>query len=264
MFFVSYLASHDPVFRANALIKRGVFRAQLNLLDTNLVFSDFDEAEKIFPNNPDVHMERGEVFCILNQFHIGLQEFKKALKLTSHNVDAKLRHYFAEYMLAKATNCLHFLPLLHKIKIATMEIPDCEKKFMLNIMILEDHQQYEEANAVYEKAIIMFPKTASLYFNYARFLLKWRGDEYAYLKLINKAIEIDDKCVLAYISLANFKIQRGCIGEVRELFKKAIFSCRLPTEMYPIYVRLHTATAEYAACKKLGINRSAVFDNTIL
>jgi import receptor subunit TOM70 len=50
---------------------------------------------------------------------------------------------------------------------------------------------------------------AGLYVHRGLLLLQWKGDINESLKLLEKAIEVDDKCEFAYETLGTVEVQRG-------------------------------------------------------
>lgn len=53
--------------------------------------------------------------------------------------------------------------------------------------------------------------SAGLYVHRGLLTLQWKGDIEAALKLLEKAIEVDDKCEFAYETLGTVEVQRGKI-----------------------------------------------------
>lgn len=50
---------------------------------------------------------------------------------------------------------------------------------------------------------------AGLFVHRGLLLLQWKGDINEALKLLEKAIEVDDKCEFAYETLGTVEVQRG-------------------------------------------------------
>jgi tetratricopeptide (TPR) repeat protein len=50
---------------------------------------------------------------------------------------------------------------------------------------------------------------AGLYVHRGLLLLQWKGDINEALKLLEKAVEVDDKCEFAYETLGTVEVQRG-------------------------------------------------------
>lgn len=51
--------------------------------------------------------------------------------------------------------------------------------------------------------------SAGLFVHRGLLLLQWKGDINEALKLLEKAIEVDDKCEFAYETLGTVEVQRG-------------------------------------------------------
>lgn len=56
---------------------------------------------------------------------------------------------------------------------------------------------------------LIFSNLAGLYVHRGLLLLQWKGDINEALKLLEKAIEVDDKCEFAYETLGTVEVQRG-------------------------------------------------------
>lgn len=236
-------------------------QAQLNISGDNLSLTDFDEAKRLFPNNPDVHIKRGQIFAKMKDKEPNAyEEYKKAVNISPNNVTANLGKHITRYILIKKTQITSYIStVISEIQDALIQIPNCLEKFLLKIMLLEDQQLYWEANTVFEKAISLFPRTPALYLNYARFMLKWKDDEAAFIRLLNKTIELNDKYAAAYVELGLFKVNHECMDEAKKAFLKALPGCEFPMDVLLVYQMLYTASTEFVACKKLGVKRSKVF-----
>jgi len=69
-------------------------------------------------------------------------------------------------------------------------------------------QQYQKADTYFAKAIEVDPEHAVVYVHRGLLQLRWNGDVDKTIEYINKALELDEKCVLAYESLGNIELQR--------------------------------------------------------
>lgn len=90
--------------------------------------------------------------------------------------------------------------------------------------------------------------------------LQWQGDIDASLKLLNKAIEIDDKCVLALETLGTVEVQRGNLGEAIKLFEKALLLAKSEMELTHIYSLKDAAQAQMNVTKRLGLNMEMIMN----
>jgi import receptor subunit TOM70 len=114
---------------------------------------------------------------------------------------------------------------------AVKNYPDCIEVYSLFAQILSDQQQYQLADEYFEKAMKLEPNNgeividschgtnvldkriysfvAGLYVHRGLLLLQWKGDINEALKLLEKSIEVDDKCEFAYETLGTVEVQRG-------------------------------------------------------
>lgn len=81
--------------------------------------------------------------------------------------------------------------------------------YSLFAQILSDQQQFPLADDYFGKAMKLEPNNAGLYVHRGLLLLQWRGDINEALVLLEKAIEVDEKCEFAYETLGTVEVQRG-------------------------------------------------------
>lgn len=80
-------------------------------------------------------------------------------------------------------------------------------ELLFKFKVLCDQEKFEEADKQYAKAIEVDPDNPTNYVHRALLLLQWKGDLEASKKMIMKALELDDKCELAYENLATIEVQ---------------------------------------------------------
>ena len=69
------------------------------------------------------------------------------------------------------------------------------------------------------------PNNAGLYVHRGLLLLQWKGDINEALKLLEKAIEVDDKCEFAYETLGTVEVQRGELLSLETIFFNNFCDC---------------------------------------
>ena len=83
---------------------------------------------------------------------------------------------------------------------------DLLMKFLLQIMT--ELEKFDKADKYFAKAIEKDPENAIIYVHRALLQLQWTGNIDVVVKYINKALELDEKCELAYESLGSLAVQR--------------------------------------------------------
>ncbi|XP_055382740.1 mitochondrial import receptor subunit TOM70 [Condylostylus longicornis] len=250
-------ADADVKLRVNAYLKRASLYVQTEKRD--LVFKDFDEAEKLDPNNADVYYQRAQIYLLLDQVDKALVEFDKVCKLAPEHGMAFVQKVYAEYRLAfMSQDQMRLLSVMNEFKNAIDKFPNCVECYSLMAQVLTDQGQYDSADSFFEKAIKMAPENAALYVHRGIMHLQWNGDIEKALSLIKKSIEIDEKCELAYETLGTIEVQRGNLERAIELFEEAIKLAKGQTEMAHLYALRNAARAQINVTRKLGIDMSAI------
>lgn len=243
--------------KVNALIKRASLNVQNEQHQKG--FEDFAAAEKLDANNADVFHQRGQVYVLLEKLDEALADFNTAVELAPNMCSAVVQRCYAEYrhacMVQNQVQIYNAIQATHR---AAEKFPNNIECFNILAQILSEQQQFDKADELFEKAIKLQPTQASLYVHQGLLHLQWNGDIKKALELLNKAIEIDEKCELAYETLGTIQVQRGLLENAIDLFEKALKLCRSEMEMVHIYSLRNAAIAQLNVAKKLGLDLSSL------
>ena len=86
--------------------------------------------------------------------------------------------------------------------------------------VLNDQQEFEKADAMYQKGMSVDPQNANLLVHRGLVALQWKGDISNAVNLIQEALVLDEKCEFAYETLGTIEVQRGNLMRAIELFDK--------------------------------------------
>ncbi|KAH8333493.1 mitochondrial import receptor subunit TOM70 [Drosophila kikkawai] len=247
----------DPTMRAYAYLKRAALYVQLDQREKGL--ADFEEAEKLKPDNPDVFHQRAQILLLLEQIEPALAEFDKAVRLAPNHPIAFVQKCYAEYRLSLLAGDQRRLEaVMRSFEQAIERFPSCVECYSLMAQVLSDQQQFNQAQEYYEKAMRMAPTSSTLIVHQAIMVLQWRGDVETAVKLLNKAIEVDPKCELAYETLGTVEVQRAQLKNAVDLFEKALLYAKSQAELVHVYSLRNAAMAQINVTKKLGIDMNTV------
>ncbi|XP_050318645.1 mitochondrial import receptor subunit TOM70 [Bactrocera neohumeralis] len=250
-------ADADVALRATALIKRASLYIQKEEKDLGL--ADFDAAAKLQPDNPDIYHQRAQIYILLDQLPEALSEFEKVVKLSPNHAMAYIQKCYAEYRMALLSqDQMRLMIVMNEFKNAIEKFPDCIECYSLMAQVLADQQQFQQADQFYEKALKLAPENASLYVHRGVMLLQWKGDIDKAITLINQALEVDNKCLLAYETLGTIEVQRANLNRAVELFEKAIKLSKSKSEMGHLYALRNAAVAQLNVTRQLGIDMSKI------
>lgn len=243
--------------KSNALIKRASLNVQSEQHQKG--FEDFASAEMLDPENADVYHQRGQVYVLLEKLEEALADFNKAVELAPKLCSAYVQKCYAEYRYAcTIQNQVQLYNAIQATQKAIEIFPTNIESYNILAQILTEQQQFDKADELFEKAIALAPTHASLYVHRGLLFLQWNGDIQKALEYLNKAIDIDEKCELAYETLGTIQVQRGLLESAVELFEKALKLCRSELEMIHLFSLRNAAIAQISVAKKLGLDLSSL------
>ncbi|XP_045447510.1 mitochondrial import receptor subunit TOM70 [Melitaea cinxia] len=239
--------------KVNALIKRASLYTQLE--NTERCLEDFAYASKLDPNNSDIYHHRGQVYLLLERMDEATEEFAKAVELNPDFSIAYVQKCYADYRHAQLHKNVGALTQVRAdFEKALERFPRCAEVYILYAQVLSDQQEWGRAEALFESALAVDPNNATLYVHKGLVQLQKSTDFDKAVKLINKAIEIDDKCDFAYETLGTIEVQRGNLRRSLELFEKAIALAKTEQEMTHLFSLKDAAAAQLKVSERWGLD----------
>ncbi|CAL4075885.1 unnamed protein product, partial [Meganyctiphanes norvegica] len=120
--------------------------------------------------------------------------------------------------------------------------------------VLCDQGDHERADDFYKRALEVDPENPTTLVHRALLTLQWKGDLAQARSYITQALELDDKCELAYENLATIEVQTGNLKRGVELFDKAIPLAKTEMEMAHLFSLRDAAVAQLKIVDKMGIS----------
>lgn len=193
--------------KVNALIKRASLYTQLE--NTERCLEDFAQAAQLDPNNSDIYHHRGQVYLLLERMDEATAEFAKAVQLNPDFSIAYIQKCYADYRHAQLNKNVGALTQVRSdFERALERFPRCAEAYILFAQVLSDQQEWGRAEALFDSALSVDPHNATLYVHKGLVQLQKSTDFDKAVKLINKAIDMDDKCDFAYETLGTIEVQR--------------------------------------------------------
>lgn len=243
--------------RVNALVKRAsLFIQQCKdpQTDPELSLKDFARAIEIDAGNTDIYHHRGQVHLLLDDMDKALSDFTKAVELRPDFPIAYVQKLYTEYRKAStASNSSEVARIVDQFEDAVEKFPRCVESFALFAQVLSDQGKFDRAEEVYLKAQKVDPRNANIFVHRGLISLQSKGDIVTSASLIQKALEIDDKCEFAYETLGTIEVQRGNMAKAIELFDKAIPLANTELEVAHLYGLRDAARAQITVTERLGI-----------
>jgi len=233
----------SPRLKSNTLVKLTALNLQKG--DEESAYENYERAIEIDPTNEDIYCNRAQVYAMKGRFDDSFKDFDKCIELNGEHKIAKLQKAFFEFrqfyaqlaMFTQATNpsvsdqstLNSVMSHSNELKNETAKLEsllethsDIPEANSLYAQVLSEQENYEKAARYYALALEKDVKNAALMVQQALNVMSWKGDFEESIKILNKAIEIDDTCEFAYETLATVEIQRGNLPRAVELYEKAI------------------------------------------
>lgn len=245
----------DKKLRVNALIKRASLAMQTQPSTPEECFKYFNMAEVLDPKNSDIFHHRGQVYILVERLMEAVADFEKACSLCPNSGIIEIHRCYATYRYAlNNKNEYGLRKVMDDFRNAIERFPDCVECYSLMAQVLSDQQEFQEADNFYEKATKIEPENAQILVHKALLQLQWKADITAAVSLIEKAIQVDEKCEFAYETLGTIQVQRGKLQEAIELFDSAIKLAKTEMELVHLYSLKDAAIAQVNVTKNMGLD----------
>jgi import receptor subunit TOM70 len=144
--------------------------------------------------------------------------------------------------------------VLDQFNEAVEKFPKCVETYALYAQVLNDQQEFDRADALYQQGMKVDPGNANLLVHRGLVALQAKGDVSLAVELITQAIRLDEKCELFDETLGTIEVQRGNLKKAIELFDKAIPLANTELEMGHLFGLRDAAMAQITVSAKLGIS----------
>lgn len=242
--------------RINALIKRAALYMQLD--NPDMTFKDFELAISMNPSYSDIYHHRGQVNLLMGRIDEAKRDFEKAVEYNPNFGIAYAQKCYTDYRFAVFNRDIGLAEVAVKDFERALEKypnpPECIYCYISYAQMMSETQQFEKADTYYAKALEQDPDNATVYVHRGLLQLQWNGNVDKTVEYIHKALELDEKCELAYESLGSIEVQRGNIEEAIRLFDKALVLCRTFMELTHIYSLRDAAKAQLNIKNRLGMD----------
>ncbi|XP_011694266.1 PREDICTED: mitochondrial import receptor subunit TOM70-like isoform X2 [Wasmannia auropunctata] len=235
-------ASNDV--KTNILIKRGNLHAKLD--NFGMAFKDFELAINMNPNYSEIYYHRGLVYKFMGRLDETKHDLEKTIECNPNFFMGYMQKCYFEYYIVKGvydfvtaelTN-IQLIKLLRNFKKSFVKFQNSSEYSYCNLLyaeIMMENQQYKTADNFLATAMENDPENAVFCVIRAIFQLHWKNDFDKTVELLNKALDLDEKCEMAYEALGCIAARRGNLEEAVKFFDKALILCRTSTELTDIY-----------------------------
>ncbi|XP_017772983.1 PREDICTED: mitochondrial import receptor subunit TOM70 [Nicrophorus vespilloides] len=244
----------DEKIKINSIIKRASLYMQRGDIETSL--ADFQKAAELGPEIADVYHHRGQIYLLMERNNEARDDFDKAVKLNPNFAIAVVQKCYAYYRFALMSQDIELLmKVMEDFRKCTEKFNTCSEAYVLYGQVLAERQEYEQADALYVKAIELEPKNATILVHRGLLHLQWKGTVESAIDLMKQAVKLDNKCEFAYETLATVEVQRGNLVIAIDLFNNAINLARTETEMSHLYSLRDAAVSQLKVTTRLGLGQ---------
>ncbi|KYM81250.1 Mitochondrial import receptor subunit TOM70 [Atta colombica] len=238
-----------PSSRLEVLLLRATFY---------LLLGEHDATIKDFENILNSKDASDDVNLLMGRIDEAKRDFEKAVEYNPNFGIAYAQKCYTDYRFAVFNRDIGLAEVAVKDFERALEKypnpPECIYCYISYAQMMSETQQFEKADTYYAKALEQDPDNATVYVHRGLLQLQWNGNVDKTVEYIHKALELDEKCELAYESLGSIEVQRGNIEEAIRLFDKALVLCRTFMELTHIYSLRDAAKAQLNIKNRLGMD----------
>lgn len=261
--FTTVLASAeaDQKRKSNAFVRRALIyvhkKQWLKAID------DFADAQKVDENNSDVYQQRAVVYVQMDRIDDALVEMDRVLKINPGLSSAQCqRAYFVYRQSVGADDAVKTYSAVQQLHRLNVQDPSDVECCNLLAQVLTEQQQYDKALPILQHIIELDKRNASAHVHMGLLHLQWNGDIDKAIASIERAIEIDQKCELAYETYGTIEVQRGRLQHAIDLFEKALKLCRTELELVHVYSLRDAALAQLVVAQRMELNLERLAEMT--
>ena len=216
----------------------------------------FGSAVKVDEENADIFLHRAQVLIVSSEAILdALKDLETAVKLNPTFVSALAQKLYVTFRIKLRDQGLDdALSVLKDFESASKRFEDSSEIYSLWGQALFEAGDFDEADKMFKKAIEKDPADANLLVHRAILFLQGFGDQSTALNLLEKAIEIDDKCQFAFEMLGSLLVQTGNLLKGIKAFEKALNNVSTEADAAHLFSLKEAARAQVDAVKRLGMS----------
>jgi import receptor subunit TOM70 len=201
----------------------------------------FERGLAITPNDPDLYYHRGQIHFLVQDYQRALADYNKSIDLDPNFMFAQIQRAVTEYRLGSFNKAIKLFENARK------QFPHAADIHFYQGEVLLDHQDIDGALACFERATKTTPSLPLPYLNQAIIQSHVKGNVAAGIELTQKAIEVDSRCDLAYMHLAQMFMAQGRIDEAIAMYEKSLTLARTSLDVENAVMGIEASHAQKAA-----------------
>lgn len=223
----------------------------------------FERALKLDGKNPDVFYHRGQVYFLIQDYENALKNYETSIKIDPEFQFAYIQRAVSLYRLGRLDEAQEVFD-----SIKTIFPQSADMHYYLGEVLL-DQRRVDEAIVEFDKAISLDSKIPLPYLNKVYFIpmcclhlfsiitqgivyFHLKGDKNAAVAETEKAIQVDPRCDLAFVNLAQMHIHNGKMVDAIAAYEKAVTLARTLPDAENSIMGLEAAKAQMVAIERMG------------
>ncbi|VDP25947.1 unnamed protein product [Schistosoma mattheei] len=226
------------VVRVNALIKSACLSMSVDQ-DVAACLYDFQRAQNVWPECPDVYLHRGQINLLADQLDEALHDLNTAVKLKP------------EFSVAQAQR----LYTLYRCALTAGDVSKVDSRIEeFRRLILSERGDFKESDKIFADLITLAPDSGLAYAHRGLLQLKWKQDRDAALCFFIEGIQKDPKCELIHELLGQLSVEKGQFNEALKHFDMAIKQAKTQNDLSHLIALREGVNAQLKVCEQYKIS----------
>ncbi|VUZ39712.1 unnamed protein product [Hymenolepis diminuta] len=243
-----------PSIRVNALIKAASLFMTLEQ-DISSCMYTFQQAQTLDPICADVYIHRGQTNLLTGNLAAAEKDFSEAIRLQPNCSVAHAQRLYMRYRKAalesRVSECEK---IVNDFKLLQEKFPTCIETISIFAQVLTEMGEFEKADNLYAKLIELTPTSGMPYAQRGVLHLRLKQDPVEAEKLIEKGLEVDPRCEMAWELLGQLAMERGQHEKALESFQRALDESSIISDRQHLFALREGVKAQLQAAKKYNLN----------
>ncbi|CAH8621132.1 unnamed protein product [Schistosoma margrebowiei] len=249
------------VVRVNALIKSACLSMSVDQ-DVAACLYDFQRAQNVWPECPDVYLHRGQINLLADQLDEALHDLNTAVKLKPEFSVAQAQRLYTLYRCALTAGDVSKVDSrIEEFRRLVKKYPNCLETHSLFAQILSERGDFKESDKIFADLITLAPDSGLAYAHRGLLQLKWKQDRDAALCFFIEGIQKDPKCELIHELLGQLSVEKGQFNEALKHFDMAIKQAKTQNDLSHLIALREGVNAQLKVCEQYKISISDVLSN---
>lgn len=144
--------------------------------------------------------------------------------------------------------------IVNDFKLLQEKFPTCIETISIFAQVLTEMGEFEKADNLYAKLIELTPTSGMPYAQRGVLHLRLKQDPEEAEKLIEKGLEVDPRCEMAWELLGQLAMERGQHEKALESFQRALDESSIISDRQHLFALREGVKAQLQAAKKYNLN----------